>query len=80
MVLDSERWEFLMEQNIAMPDLTPRRILDAARHEGLMESALLAALGYDPSQGRPGRAMLNNALERRGYGRRPRHRDRTGTA
>jgi hypothetical protein len=51
-----------------MPDLTPRRILDAV-HEGLMESALLAALGYDPSQGRPGRALLNNALERRGYGR-----------
>jgi hypothetical protein len=51
-----------------MPELTPRRILDAI-HEGLMESALLAALGYDPSQGRPGRALLNNALERRGYGR-----------
>ena len=51
-----------------MPDLTPRGILDAI-HEGVMESALLAALGYDPSQGRPGRALLNNALERRGYGR-----------
>ena len=51
-----------------MPDLTPRKILDAI-HEGLMESALLAALGYDPSQGRPGRSLLNNALERQGYGR-----------
>jgi hypothetical protein len=51
-----------------MPDLTPRRILDAI-HEGLEESALLTALGYDASQGRPGRELLNNALERRGYGR-----------
>ena len=51
-----------------MPDLTAKGIL-AAVHEGLEESALLAALGYDPSQGRPGRALLNNALERRGYGR-----------
>jgi hypothetical protein len=51
-----------------MSDLTPRRILDAI-HEGLEESALLTALGYDPSQGRPSRALLNNALERRGYGR-----------
>jgi hypothetical protein len=51
-----------------MPDLTSRRILDAI-HEGLMESALLTAIGYDPTQGRPGRALLNNALERLGYGR-----------
>ena len=51
-----------------MPDLTPRQILDAI-HEGLEESALLAALDYDPSQGRPNRALLNNALELRGYGR-----------
>ena len=51
-----------------MPDLTPRRILDAI-HEGLEESALLVALGYNASQGRPGRTLLNNALERRGYGR-----------
>ena len=51
-----------------MTELTPRRILDAI-HEGLEESALLAALGYDASQGRPGRHLLNNALERRGYGR-----------
>ena len=35
-----------------MPDLTPRMILDAI-HEGLEESALLVAQGYDPSQGRP---------------------------
>jgi hypothetical protein len=51
-----------------MIDMTPRMILDAI-HEGLEESALLAALGYDPSQGRLGRHLLNNALERRGYGR-----------
>jgi hypothetical protein len=51
-----------------MSDLTPRKTLDAI-HEGVMESALLAALGYDPSQGRPGRALLNNALQLRGYGR-----------
>jgi|ERR1700735_5666369 hypothetical protein len=51
-----------------MSDLTPRQILDAI-HEGLEESALLAALGYDASQGRPGSELLNNALERRGYGR-----------
>jgi hypothetical protein len=51
-----------------MPDLTPRKILDAI-HEGLEESALLVALGYNSSQGRPGRTLLNNALERRGYGR-----------
>jgi len=51
-----------------MSNLTPRQILDAI-HEGLQESALLAALGYEASQGRPGRALLNNALQRRGYGR-----------
>src|SRR5258707_15495258 len=51
-----------------MADLTPRKILDAI-HEGLEESALLAALGYDASQGRPGGRLLNNALEQRGYGR-----------
>jgi hypothetical protein len=51
-----------------MTDMTPRRILDAI-HEGLEESALLAALGYDATQGRPGRHLLNNALERQGYGR-----------
>jgi hypothetical protein len=51
-----------------MPDMTPRKILDAI-HDGLEESALLAALGYDATQGRPGRHLLNNALERRGYGR-----------
>jgi hypothetical protein len=51
-----------------MTGLTPRRILDAV-HEGLEESALLTALGYDTTQGRPGRNLLNNALERRGYGR-----------
>ncbi len=44
-----------------MPDLHP--------HEGLEESALLVALGYDPSQGRPGRDLLNNVLELRGHGR-----------
>jgi hypothetical protein len=51
-----------------MRDLTPRQILDAI-DEGLRESALLVALGYDASQGRPGRALMNNALELRGYGR-----------
>jgi hypothetical protein len=51
-----------------MTGLTPRRILDAVQ-EGLEESALLTALGYDATQGRPGRNLLNNALERRGYGR-----------
>ena len=51
-----------------MTGLTPRGILDAI-HEGLEESAVLSALGYDPTQGRPGRNLLNNALERRGYGR-----------
>lgn len=55
-------------KNVAMADLTPTQILDAI-DEGVRESALLAALGYDPSQGRLGRMLLNNALERRGYGR-----------
>jgi hypothetical protein len=49
-------------------DLTPRQIL-AAIDEGLHEAALLTALGYEVTQGRPGRHLLNNALERRGYGR-----------
>jgi hypothetical protein len=53
---------------VAMPDLTPRQILGAI-HEGLEESALLVALDYDPSQGRPNRSLLNNVLELRGYGR-----------
>jgi hypothetical protein len=56
------------EENVGMPGLTPRRMLDAI-DEGLKESALLVALGYDSSQGRPGRTLLNNALERPGYGR-----------
>lgn len=51
-----------------MTDMTPRDILDAV-HQGLEESALLTALGYDATQGRPGRQLLNNALERRGFGR-----------
>ncbi len=51
-----------------MTEMTPRNILDAV-HEGLEESALLAALGYDAAQGRPGRLLLNNALEHLGYGR-----------
>jgi hypothetical protein len=51
-----------------MTEMTPRRILDAIR-EGLEESALLTALGYDATQGRLGRHLLNNELERRGYGR-----------
>jgi hypothetical protein len=51
-----------------MTEMTPRKILDAV-HEGLEESALLTALGYEASQGRPGRHLLNNALERQGYGR-----------
>ena len=51
-----------------MTDMTPREMLDAI-HEGIEESALLAALGYDPAQGRPGRHLLNNVLERRGFGR-----------
>src|SRR5437016_54410 len=51
-----------------MTEMTPREILDAI-HEGLEESALLTALGYDPTQGRPGRHLLNNELERQGYGR-----------
>ncbi len=48
--------------------MTPRNILDAI-HEGLEETALFAALGYDATQGRPSCRLLNNALERRGYGR-----------
>lgn len=51
-----------------MTEMTPRTILDAI-HVGLEESALLSALGYDATQGRPGRHLLNNALERRGCGR-----------
>jgi hypothetical protein len=48
--------------------MTPRQILDAI-DEGLEETALLIALGYDAAQGRPGRHLLNNALEKYGYGR-----------
>jgi hypothetical protein len=33
------------------------------------EGALLAAVGYDPSQGRLSRRLLNNALANLGYGR-----------
>lgn len=51
-----------------MTEMTAREILDAIR-EGLEETALLIALGYDATQGRPGRHLLNNALERRGFGR-----------
>jgi hypothetical protein len=53
----------------AMNEMTPREILDAIG-EGLEETALLlTVLGYDAMQGRPGRHLLNNALERRGFGR-----------
>jgi hypothetical protein len=51
-----------------MAELTPHNILDAI-NVGMDTSALLAALGYDAVQGRPGRHLLNNALEKRGYGR-----------
>jgi hypothetical protein len=45
-----------------------RKIFDVIQ-EGLEETALLTALGYQASQGRPGRYLLNNELERLGYGR-----------
>jgi hypothetical protein len=48
--------------------LTPREMGHAA-DRALLESALLAALGYDPSHGRLGRQLLNNYLQRLGYGR-----------
>lgn len=48
--------------------MTPQRISDAI-HEGVELSAMLVALGYEACQGRPGRFLLNNALELRGYGR-----------
>jgi hypothetical protein len=51
-----------------MSNLTSRQILDAI-HEGLELSALLATLGYEASRGRPGRALLNDALQLGGYGR-----------
>jgi hypothetical protein len=51
-----------------MADMTPRMILDAVR-EGLEETSLLVALGYDATQGRPNGHLLNNVLELRGYGR-----------
>jgi hypothetical protein len=51
-----------------MPNLTPRMIRDAI-HEGLAESVLLAALGYDPSLGHPRARLLNDALELLGHGR-----------
>jgi hypothetical protein len=51
-----------------MTEMTPREILDAI-HEGLQEAAVLTALDYEASQGRPTRHLLNNALELRGYGR-----------
>jgi hypothetical protein len=51
-----------------MTEESPRKILDSI-HEGLEESALLTALGYDATQGRPGRYLLNNLLERKGYKR-----------
>jgi hypothetical protein len=47
---------------------TARKTLDVIQ-EGVEEAALLAALGYEASSGRPGRILLNNALERCGYGR-----------
>jgi hypothetical protein len=49
-----------------MTSMTPRTILDSV-HEGLQEGALLTALGYDPTQGRPGRLLLNNLLRLRGF-------------
>jgi hypothetical protein len=55
-------------QGITMTDMTPRKMLDAI-HEGLEESALLTALGYDPTQGRPGRHLLNDVLEKCGFKR-----------
>jgi hypothetical protein len=51
-----------------MTEMTPREILDAI-HKGLQEAAVLTALGYEASQGRPTRHLLNNALELQGYGR-----------
>ncbi len=51
-----------------MKSMTPRTILDSV-YEGLQEGALLTALGYDPTQGRPGRHLLNNLLQLRGFER-----------
>jgi hypothetical protein len=52
-----------------MNEMTPREILDAIG-EGLEETTLLlTVLGDDAMQGKPGRHRLNNALERRGFGR-----------
>jgi hypothetical protein len=51
-----------------MPDMTPRRMSEAIR-EGLEEAAMLVALGYEASLGRPSPFVPNNALELRGYGR-----------
>ena len=51
-----------------MTSMTPRKILDSV-HQGLQEGALLTALGYDPTLGRPGRHLLNNLLQLRGFER-----------
>jgi hypothetical protein len=51
-----------------MADMTPKGRLDAIR-DGLEESALLVALGYEAAQGRPNIHRLNDALELWGYGR-----------
>lgn len=55
-----------------MSELTPKRILtafDDALERSSRWPRLLRALGFDMEQGRPGPPLLNNALERRGFGR-----------
>jgi hypothetical protein len=67
-IRDAPSWHRLQEVKLSLSDLAPRRVLDAI-HSGLQEAALLVALGYDSRQGPPSARLLNDALERRGFGR-----------
>ena len=60
------------QQRPTIANMTPSAIL-AAVDDALEETGrwtqLLRALEFDPNAGRPGSVLLNNALEKRGFGR-----------